>query len=112
MHLIAGTLSELPLVIVVSTLAIYVLFQPLRRRIQTVIDRRFYRHKYDAVRTLAAFSAILRNEVDLNQLSEQLVTVVEETMQPTFVSLWLRPFTPARKREEVNHVRSKQAHLN
>jgi len=88
-HLLTGTVSEQPLVIVASTLAIAGLFQPLRRRIKSMIDRRFYRRKYDAVKTLAAFSATLRNEVDLNRLSEQIVAVVEETMQPAHVSLWL-----------------------
>ena len=98
-HLVTGTISEQPLVIVASTLAIYALFLPLRRRIQTVIDRRFYRRKYDATRTLAAFSATLRQEIDLDQLREDLVAVVEETMQPTFVSLWLRPPEPFRKQK-------------
>jgi hypothetical protein len=77
--------------IVVSTLVIYALFWPLRRRLQNLIDRRFYRRKYDATKVLAAFSATLRNEVDLDQLREQLVSVVEESMQPAHVSLWLRP---------------------
>ena len=87
--------------IVLSTLAIVALSRPLRRRIQLIIDRRFYRSKYDAAKTVAAFSATLRQEVDLDLLRKQLVSVVEETMQPEYVSLWLvqRESRPARQVE-------------
>ncbi len=83
--------AQSPLILVGSTLIIYALFQPLRHRIQQSIDRRFYRNRYDAAKTIAAFSANLRQEVDLDQLREQLLAVVQETMQPASLSLWIRP---------------------
>ena len=100
-------ISNFPPAIVASTLVIAALFQPLRSRIQTSIDRRFYRRKYDAIQALTTFSTSLRGEADLNQLSDQLIKITQDTMQPTHVSLWLRRLPASEKPHHLTEAQQK-----
>ncbi|HEU4895975.1 MAG TPA: hypothetical protein VFX88_00210 [Actinomycetota bacterium] len=98
-QLFGGVGSETPSWAVASaTLAVAGLFQPARRRIQQAVDRRFNRRRYDAARTVEAFSLRLRDQVELDTLSAELLTVVDQTMQPTAASLWLSPSSQVMRR--------------
>jgi hypothetical protein len=98
--------EQSPLIIVITTLVIVALFRPLRRHLQTLIDRRFFRRKYDAARTLARFGETLRSHAELETLTDDLMAAANETMQPTHVTLWLRPRISSRSRFEMSrHTR-------
>ncbi len=99
--------QESQLAIVASTLSVVALFTPVRRRVQAIVDRRFYRRKYNAAQTLTAFSATVRDETDLDKLTDELLAVVEKTMQPARVSLWLRDSNAIRQgRQEAREKES------
>jgi hypothetical protein len=102
LRLLTGHGGESPVIIVASTLVVAALFQPVRHRIQVMVDHRFYQRKYDAAKTVEAFSATLRNELDLSQLHEHLITVVQDTIQPSHISLWLRK--PAKQPLHSGHT--------
>jgi hypothetical protein len=102
--LAAAGVTQSAFVVVISTLVIAALFTPLRQRIQFDIDRRFYRQRYDIEKTLSAFTSLVSEQVDLDELSGHLLAVIEETMQPEFVGMWLAPVSlsaaPADETEE------------
>jgi hypothetical protein len=100
-RLLTPVTGQSDIAVVLSTLLIAALFLPLRRRVQEVIDRRFFRRKYDAEKTLEAFAATVRNETDLDALTAELVRVIRETMEPESVSVWLMPTTPIQPHVDV-----------